>query len=470
MDVRLKRIRNLLHEVELSLGMLQQLLLAECLQESADEKRRRLLDRVANLLDQIKNDEITKLHAAVGEVEPCFQDCRIGILSKKLAERYFHSHTSAEFLDAAVDLLMAETRSERAAIVLCLGKPGEVEVVCARNFQSRDLSADEHALSRTLLNRAISLGDALLVKDVQTDPTYSYETSLIQRHVRSALVAPLRIGSQVLGAIYLDNSSIVSVYSEADGEFLKGIGQIIAVYLDATDRLQAAMEAKDAFRLDAQAGAIQGEIVGNSPPLQQLRKVIAQVAASSATVLIEGESGSGKELVARALHAASPRAQRAFVVVNCAALPETLAESVLFGHERGAFTDAFERKIGRLEQADGGTLFLDEVGELPLTVQAKLLRFLQSQEFERLGGVKTIKVDARVLAATSRQLERMVAEGRFLEALFYRLNVVPIRVPPLRERKEDIPLLANYFLRKFASAAGRFPMKFHPEALLALEA
>ena len=197
------------------------------------------------------------------------------------------------------------------------------------------------------------------------------------------------------------------------------------------------------------------QLLGHSAPMQRLRELIQQVAATDAAVLILGESGTGKELVAHAIHYGGRRAERSLVKVSCAALPEGLLESELFGHERGAFTGARDRRKGRFELAHGGTLFLDEVGDLSPQTQAKLIRVLQEQEFERVGGTETIRVDVRLITATNRDLEGLVAEGTFREDLYYRLNVVPIRVPSLRERIEDIPILATHFLRAFAERLGR---------------
>jgi two-component system response regulator AtoC len=191
-------------------------------------------------------------------------------------------------------------------------------------------------------------------------------------------------------------------------------------------------------------------IIGQSVVMQEVFDVVRQVAPSQSTVLITGESGTGKELIARAIHHLSPRAKQAMVIVHCAALPPTLLESELFGHEKGAFTNAFEKRIGRVEQAQGGTLFLDEIGEIDPTIQIKLLRFLGERTFERVGSNKTMVADVRLVTATNKNLEQMVKEGKFREDLFYRLNVVPIHMPPLRERKEDIPLLTAAFLKEFA--------------------
>jgi formate hydrogenlyase transcriptional activator len=195
------------------------------------------------------------------------------------------------------------------------------------------------------------------------------------------------------------------------------------------------------------------EIVGSCRPMQQVLRQVEKVAPSDSTVLILGETGTGKELIARALHRRSRRANRAFVKVNCAAIPQSLIASELFGHEKGAFTGALQRRVGRFEAADGGTLFLDEVGDLPMETQIALLRVLQEKEFERVGSNHPIPVNVRVIAATNRDLEAAVADGSFRRDLFYRLNVIPIAVPPLRERVDDIPLLVEYFVGRFAKGA-----------------
>lgn len=207
------------------------------------------------------------------------------------------------------------------------------------------------------------------------------------------------------------------------------------------------------------------QIITNSEKFQQLLEIAGKVAATKTTVLIRGESGTGKELMARAIHEYSPRKAEAMIKVNCATLPATLIESELFGHEKGAFTGATGQRAGRFELADKGTIFLDEIGEMPLDLQAKLLRVLQEGEFERLGGAKTIKVDVRVVAATNRNLEKEVEKGKFRQDLFYRLNVFPIVNPPLRDRKEDIPILTQHFLKKYESNIGRKINNVPPDTL-----
>jgi two-component system nitrogen regulation response regulator NtrX len=211
-------------------------------------------------------------------------------------------------------------------------------------------------------------------------------------------------------------------------------------------------------------------LLGNSPKMELLREQIKMAAQSNSRVLIMGESGSGKELVARLLHENSKSAGKLFIEVNCAAIPQELIESELFGHEKGSFTGAFESKKGKFELADEGTLFLDEVGDMSLSAQAKVLRIIETQEFQRVGGSKNIKVDVRIISATNKDLKEEVKKGNFREDLLYRLNVIPILVPPLRERKEDIPLLVDYFLDSFAGEYGKKSKKISPEALKMIEA
>lgn len=210
-------------------------------------------------------------------------------------------------------------------------------------------------------------------------------------------------------------------------------------------------------------------IVGHSAPLKEVLDRVRLVAPSKATILVEGESGTGKELIAQAIHQASPRARAPFIAVHCAALSENLLESEIFGHERGAFTGAVERRVGRFEMADGGTLFLDEIGEISASTQVKLLRFLETKSIERVGGAKPIELDVRLVAATNRNLERMVREGKFREDLFFRLNVVRLLMPPLRDRTEDIPVLLAHFIRHFASENGVKPLTVEPGAMRALQ-
>lgn len=244
---------------------------------------------------------------------------------------------------------------------------------------------------------------------------------------------------------------------------------VTALVQRAFERSQLSREA-ESLRSQMSARYAFNQILGNHPSMQRMMKQVIQVAKSRATVLIHGESGTGKELIASAIHHNSRRREEAFIRLNCAALAESLLESELFGHEKGAFTGALGQRAGRFEQADGGTLFLDEVSEIPMTVQVKLLRFLQEKEFERVGGNETISVNVRVVAATNKDLVEQVKSGAFREDLYYRLNVVQLDVPPLRSRRADVPLLAHHFLRKYALENEREVIGFSDEALQRLVA
>jgi two-component system nitrogen regulation response regulator GlnG len=241
------------------------------------------------------------------------------------------------------------------------------------------------------------------------------------------------------------------------------------VVVDAALKSQAEMRAATTFKPQLTVEEHQDSIVGKSPAMQQVFKMVGRVSHSDAPVMITGESGSGKELVARAIHHYSQRSAKSFVAINCAAIPEQLLESELFGHEKGAFTGATGTRVGRFEQSNGGTLFLDEIGDMPLSLQGKILRVLQDGEFSRVGGNETLKGDVRIVAATNRNLEQEVSERKFREDLFYRLNVVRIQLPPLRQRVEDIRLLAEYFVQKVAAQKHLPQVKLSEEAVRVLE-
>ncbi len=243
------------------------------------------------------------------------------------------------------------------------------------------------------------------------------------------------------------------------------IDRVLVVLKNAVEHRRLRIQ-NEQFRESANTPS---NIVGDSVPMKALRQQLALMASTNGRVLIFGESGTGKELVAHALHAMSPRASAPFVEVNCAAIPEDMIESELFGHMKGSFTSAHERKIGKFQKADGGTLFLDEVGDMSLRTQAKVLRSLEEQRFEPVGAHESIRVDVRVVAATNKNLEEEIDKGNFREDLFYRLNVIPFHMPPLRERKEDIPTLANYFMDEFARAYGRKPKELTPQAIELLQ-
>jgi formate hydrogenlyase transcriptional activator len=279
---------------------------------------------------------------------------------------------------------------------------------------------------------------------------------LLAEGIKSVCSVPLRSHDRVLGTLNIA-SLRANAFSSDDADLLTQVGTQIAIAVENANSYREIAQLKD--RLDKEKVYLEGEIqsqynfeeiVGDSATLKHLLSQVEIVAPTDSSVLILGETGTGKELIARAIHNHSGRRGRTFVKMNCAAIPTGLLESELFGHERGAFTGAIAQKVGRFELADGGTLFLDEVGDIPLELQSKLLRVLQEQEFERLGGNRTIRVSVRLVSATNRDLAQMVAEKQFRSDLYYRLNVFPLTVPPLRERQEDIPVLTRYFAQTFA--------------------
>src|SRR5256714_9975550 len=339
--------------------------------------------------------------------------------------------------------------AERGAILL-VGATVD-EIVSVYGWE-RTAHAQPLDVSRTIAQQVLQSGMALLSNDVAERPEFANVASLEGMGTRALLCVPLVLGGRALGVIYLTTTDVAQPFDEDHLHLLTVISNIAAVALENAQHIERLAGENERLRADS---GLEHDLVGASQRLRAVCQLIARVAPTDSTVLIRGESGTGKELAARALHGNSPRTGHAFVALNCAALTETLLESELFGHERGAFTGALKQKKGRLEVADGGTLFLDEVGELTPAFQAKLLRVLQEREFERVGGTRTIKVDVRLIAATNKDLEQAITDGSFRADLFYRLNVVAFEMPALRERREDIPVLAEHFAQKYAQKFNR---------------
>ncbi len=306
--------------------------------------------------------------------------------------------------------------------------------------------------SQTILSEVMRENVAVLSNDVIEDETYRAADSLASPNVRSVLAAPMEAQGKLVGVIYLDASSAGVHFDAGLLQLVLALGNIAGLAMENARHLE--WLGGENRRLQQELSADHG-MIGESQAMRGVLEFISRVAGRESTVLVWGESGTGKELVARAIHANSGRANKPFVAINCAAITETLLESELFGHEKGSFTGAVSQKKGKLEAADGGTVFLDEVGELAVPLQAKLLRVLQEREFERVGGTRSIKVDIRVIAATNRDLKEASRAGSFRQDLYYRLNVVSVRMPALRERKEDIPLLANFFALRFGEKVKR---------------
>jgi predicted ATPase/transcriptional regulator of aromatic amino acid metabolism/tRNA A-37 threonylcarbamoyl transferase component Bud32 len=332
-------------------------------------------------------------------------------------------------------------------------------------------------LSTTLVNLVRRTGETIVLEDAAIEGPFTDDPYVLREKPRSIICTAVVNHGRLIGALYLENNLAPGVFTAGRAQVLQIIAAQAAIAIENASlfteiqRLKDRLQAENVY-LAEEIKTHQGfeEIVGQTPVLKRVLSGIGQVAGTDSTVLITGETGTGKELVARAIHNHSRRRERPLVSVNCGAISSGLVESELFGHERGAFTGALSRKIGRFELADGGTLFLDEIGDLTLDLQVKLLRVLQEGELERVGGTKTIKVDVRVLAATHDNLEQAVEEGRFRADLYYRLNVFPIQVPPLRDRKEDIAVLVRHFVLKYAARLGKQIQHIPKQTLDALSA
>ncbi len=341
----------------------------------------------------------------------------------------------------------------------------ELEVLASRS----DSDHSYHRVSPFLTSTVLRDGQAVMARNVMDDSNLGNRDSRGEILATSVVCAPIRQAGEIFGLVHLYTTDTDRTTDPEDLEFTLAVADTVGVALENLNKRQELAENLNLMRTEnvslREKLGVQSEIIGSSEVMQRVAQQIARAAPSRATVLIRGESGVGKELVARAVHFSSPRAQGPFVCLNCAALSETLLESELFGHEKGAFTGATDRKMGKFEQSDKGTLMLDEIGEMSQSVQAKFLRVLEGHPFERVGGAQAIKVDVRVIAATNRDLEKDVAEGKFRRDLYFRLHVLEILVPGLRKRPEDIPELAEFFLRRFSDETGRNLKGYSPRAM-----
>ena len=363
-----------------------------------------------------------------------------------------------DLLERLLELLFEVVPAQRGAILLTSEGSFETSLVFGLD---RVLGKDQTVnVSRTIVHQVLRDGVALLASDAAAEVDLATE-SLISSRAHSVMCVPLIMVERKLGALYLDTTFARDQFNRDHLQLVAAISGVAAVAIENARQFEWLETENERLLADVN---IEHNMVGESPAMQRVYHFISKVAPIDSTILISGESGTGKELAARAIHRNSKRVQKPFMAVNCAALNESLLESELFGHEKGSFTGAFAQKKGRLEVADGGTVFLDEIGELTPALQVKLLRVLQEREFERVGGTTTIKVDLRLLAATNKNLEEAIETGEFRQDLYYRLNVVSIEMPALRERREDVMLLANYFADKYAAKCNRRLIGFSAEA------
>jgi transcriptional regulator with GAF, ATPase, and Fis domain len=370
-----------------------------------------------------------------------------------------------EQIEALLDAVIEVVHANKGFVILL--RDGDPEIAAARNVDRETIPDAVTQLSDSILRKCIDTRQPLIVSDAVNDTMFNSSQSVLNLQLSSVMVAPLIAQGQLLGLIYVGNDNVVNLFEQASLEVLTVFAGQASLILQNAILLNQLTTDRDriAEELDAQKF---GDIIGSCPSLQQVFRRVEKVAAADINVLITGETGTGKELIARELHRRSNRASGPFIVVNCGAIPENLMESELFGHVRGAFTGAVATRQGSFQAADGGTLFLDEVGEMPLALQVKLLRALQEREVVKVGDHRPQRVDIRVVAATNRDLEASIREGSFREDLFYRLNVINLHLPPLRERGDDVIVIAKFLLAKYATEMNAAVKGFTPKAVEAL--
>jgi len=352
-----------------------------------------------------------------------------------------------EALHLILENILALTRTRRGFLLLG-NRTGELEVAFAANLDESTLKDEAFAFSRSIVDRALQSGQVEVVEDTTL---LDHQHSIACLNLAAVMVIPLKLRDQVLGAIYIDTDESANELWESDRAAFEAFGAQAAVTLDNARRFNDLREDVVHLKRAVEERTSFHNIIYSGQTMHRVVQAIRQVARSRVTVLILGETGTGKELVASAIHFHGERKKQRFVCLNAGAMPDTILESELFGHRRGAFSGAVEHKAGLVEVAQGGTVFLDEIGDASPALQVRLLRFLETGQYRRLGETLERSTDVRLIAATNRDLEREVEAGRFRKDLYYRLSVFPIHLPPLHHRREDIPLLAEHFMRRFSS-------------------
>ena len=355
---------------------------------------------------------------------------------------------------------------ERGSVFLLDQHSKQLKIIAAHGLTKDQIERGKYRIGEGIVGRVLEQGSPLVIPNVGEEPLFLNKTgSRFRKSGISFLCVPISFKGESIGVLSADRIfKDKAITIDEDIRVLEIIASIIAQYVILWKHYRESEQERENLKLQLKGKYSLPNIIGTSDKMQEVFEAVYRVSDSKATVILYGESGTGKELIAKAVHYMSLRSKGPFVKFNCASIPEGLLESELFGHEKGAFTGAITARKGRFELANGGTLLLDEVGDLPINLQPKILRVLQEREFEHVGGERTIKVDVRLIAATSRNLEELVLKGRFREDLFYRLNVVPILMPALRERKEDIPVLVEFFLRRFNEENNK-DISLSPEAM-----
>jgi Nif-specific regulatory protein len=367
-------------------------------------------------------------------------------------------------INETLDLIIKVINAERGLFVKYNENTKKFDIICARDVQRENIE-DISMFSSGILQKVIDRSEPCLYHDVQSDPNISQFESIQLHNIKSILGVPIKQNNKIWGVILVDSLKNRKEFTEENLLFLDFFSNLVSLALEKIMKMQELADENIILKNQLQCIKVIPEIIGQSSAMQKLTNMIHKVAATDATVLLLGESGTGKELVAEAIHNLSNRADKPYLAQFCGSIPDTLLESELFGYKRGAFTGASSDKKGLFEVANNGTFFLDEIADISIALQAKLLRVLQNKEIIRLGDTQVIKVNVRVITATNKDLKQLVKEEKFREDLFYRLNVFPIKIPPLRERYGDIPLLVDHFLKKYSKEE-----KFiEPKALKMLE-
>ncbi len=383
----------------------------------------------------------------------------------EFSERLSGQYVIAELLGELMDAVIALTRADKGFLVLL--EEGALHIKVARNLHREDLADALEQLSDSIVDKVVKSREAVIVSDALHDAEFKSAMSVLNLKLSSVMCVPLLDRGNLIGVIYVGNDSVAHLFEASSLEVLKIFAAQAALLL--RNALLVSELQTDNRELVAEVEALRfGDLIGSCPTMQEVFRKVAKIASTDISVLITGETGTGKELIAREIHRRSPRARGPFVAINCGAIPENLLESELFGHTKGAFTGAVAPHAGKFQAAHEGTLFLDEIGEMPQPLQVKILRALQERAVVRVGDHRPESVDIRVVAATHRQLDHEIKAGRFREDLYYRLNVINLHLPPLRERGEDVVLLARYLLQRFIEEF-RSPVRgFSPPALTAL--
>ena len=386
-----------------------------------------------------------------------------------ISEEISNVHDISELLERIIDIAIGVLSAERGFILLkSPEKKKGFEAVAARNINSESI-ANIRQLSSSVVNQVLKKGEAVLTFDAQADERFSAARSVVLQKIRSIACTPLINHNEVTGAIYMDSLTAADQFTDETLQFLEAFARQAAIAIENARMFEQLQSENQQLKRHISLQHLFPEIIGESREIKTILETIMKVANAKAAVFIEGESGTGKELVARALHYHSSRKDKLFIPVFCGSLADNLLESELFGHKKGAFTGAIENKAGLFEEADGGTIFLDEIGDIDINTQTKLLRVIQEGEIKPVGETKIKKVNVRVVSATNKDLWKEVQENRFREDLYYRLNVISIKMPPLRERGNDILILAKHFLERFAKENGKKISDFTPSAIQALQ-